>query len=443
MPSMEEMFASNMAMNGPPPAPPTGGIPPQYGGMGAPSMAAQPIAPPDVGGSAPMPDMSAAVVIPRRGIPDQPQMAPLPPFPQRPGGDEAIIGNPASNPNDGVLKRMLMNFAYGASEAIKTKLGMPTEVELQEKKYQNDVRQWQMAAQARQQEFQNQNIIADNARAEAEFSNRLDQQARAAADKGQNYIKRDEYTDLYTTGISQGKTPAEAATWAHAITQKPDENAPTIKTIAGRDMEWDKATRTWVDKGPHKAEQGTPLIGSWSLQQMTDPTGKVVTVQYNNKTGEMKPAPAGMITHVDAKEISTAYGAVQDAQTRYNKMKADIAAIARNPQNAGSYDIDLLFNHLAMTAGAVKGTRSGRDIIEEHLRARSMPEWWNVMAEKVLRGDQLSPAQRENFLHLASTTLGEARRKHAAITGYHTATPFDPATSSKKASDPNDPLGIR
>jgi hypothetical protein len=221
MPELEEMFASNMATNGPPPAPPTGGIPPQYGGAGAPSMAMQPIAPPDIGASDVMPPANAAPVIPRMA---QPQMAPLPPFPQRPGDDNPIIGNPASRPEDGVLKRMLMNFAYGASEAIKTKLGMPTEVELQQKKYADDVRQWQMAASARQQEFQNQNIIADNARQNAEFQFRMQQAHDAAQSASNKYEKRDPYTDSYTAAIAKGASPAEATAIARKDTQQADKS---------------------------------------------------------------------------------------------------------------------------------------------------------------------------------------------------------------------------
>jgi hypothetical protein len=217
MPELDEMFANNMAANGPPP-----GIPPEMGGAGPPSMAPN-MAPPAVP-SDPMPAMGGVSVIPRLGMPEQPQMAPMPPFPQRLGRDEAIIGNPASNPNDGVLKRMLMNFAYGASEAIKTKLGMPTEVELQQKKYTDDVRQWQMAAQARQQEFQNQNIIHDNKVQDINTQLAIQRMNNQAERKGNQYVKRDMYTDLVLSGVD----PVDAARAVANAAIKPDTNiSPT------------------------------------------------------------------------------------------------------------------------------------------------------------------------------------------------------------------------
>lgn len=53
----------------------------------------------------------------------------------------AVIGNPAHGDQPGLFKRMLMNFAYGGSEALKKHLGLPTDQEVQAQAAQDEMAQ--------------------------------------------------------------------------------------------------------------------------------------------------------------------------------------------------------------------------------------------------------------------------------------------------------------
>jgi hypothetical protein len=56
--------------------------------------------------------------------------------------------------------------------------------------------------------------------------------------------------------------------------------------------------------------------------------------------------------------------------------------------------------------------RVGREIIEQHMKARDLPADVEVAATKLLNGRQLDPQQRKNFIELAKGRVGEAKRKY-------------------------------
>jgi uncharacterized membrane protein len=73
----------------------------------------------------------------------------------------------------------------------------------------------------------------------------------------------------------------------------------------------------------------------------------------------------------------------------------------QSQDQTGASDMALLFNHMAMTGGNVKGMRMGELMTHEHMRARSIPEELGVLYNKAVAGEKLSPEQRVNFLRLA------------------------------------------
>jgi hypothetical protein len=67
----------------------------------------------------------------------------------------------------------------------------------------------------------------------------------------------------------------------------------------------------------------------------------------------------------------------------------------------------LLSNHIAMTFGDVKGARTGQQLIEAHLNARSMPDKMEMIAKRILKGEQLTPEQRQGFIAAAKDRVAE------------------------------------
>lgn len=72
----------------------------------------------------------------------------------------------------------------------------------------------------------------------------------------------------------------------------------------------------------------------------------------------------------------------------------------------GAQSMLALSQHLSTTFGNVKGSRITKDMIQEHLHARSVSDSARVALQRLTNGDQLSPDQWEAFHAL----IGESRR---------------------------------
>lgn len=328
-----------------------------------------------------------------------PMMQPQPvQSPSKQTPNSAVLAQPAREP--GHVKKMLMDFMYGGAQSLKKMAGMPTDAEEQQQQLENRLKMQDQQQRGEYQQAQMANMQTDNARQMQEGQARM-----AEAEAARRNAHRDAYTDLVNAGI-----PPERA----IRLSKPDSSTSQWESylqMAGGDPRKARDMQMEDQKAIAAAgKSGAAPVGSLQLHETSD--GR--TVLFNNKTGEIRDAK-GILTTGQAKDVNKAYGDVQDSQSRYNKMQEDYKQIAKNPANAGSFDMDLLSNHIAMTFGNVKGARTGRDLIEAHIAARALPENLVVAYNHLKNGGTLSDAQRQNFIHLAQTTLGEAQRKHKAI----------------------------
>lgn len=101
------------------------------------------------------------------------------------------------------------------------------------------------------------------------------------------------------------------------------------------------------------------------------------------------------------KEIRKAEDTAGDFDRLYRVMESQLKNIEASGKITGPESMVLLSHHIAMTFGGVKGARIGRDIIEAHLKARSLPEGMAVLAQKVVDGGTLSIEQAREFVRLA------------------------------------------
>ncbi len=159
-----------------------------------------------------------------------------------------------------------------------------------------------------------------------------------------------------------------------------------------------KATDIITDLDPE-----SPTFGHMKVRG----TGEDITgqpVDHYERPREFAPDRGD--TAAGRKEVMAAYNELKDGRLRMAAMKA-AKARADASANPGASDMVLLSNHIGMTFGNVKGARTGRDLIEAHMQARSLPESLAVLAGGVLKGQQLSKEQREEFLHAAEARLSE------------------------------------
>ena len=213
----------------------------------------------------------------------------------------------------------------------------------------------------------------------------------------------------------------------------------------GKEMPWDVYKRTQREAGVPDAE----IVKNWNtrfsqtngVRMVQQPDGSIVAVPITTSTVTGKGAPAAkqgggapavpppqrVVGGKVPPAVTKQFEVTQEAVSNYNMMKRSVDAINGvdtkgnkiAPAPPGPHDMLILSRHLAMTLGMVKGARLGKDLIEHHLKARSLPENLAVIARKVVAGDQLSPAQRAEFLKLAQDRMEEEQRKYGEIRSFY------------------------
>jgi hypothetical protein len=175
---------------------------------------------------------------------------------------------------------------------------------------------------------------------------------------------------------------------------------------------------------------------------ITDPkTGMPIAAGYDRKANTITPAKlagdtsgapvqAATVGNANARAVTTSAVGVNAAQNLLASMQDTLDRIKSGKSQAiGADDMNLLSSHLAMTFGTVKGARTGRDLIEAHVHARDLGDEMQVIMERVLNGGQLSPGQREEFVHLAQQRLNELKTGKQNLQNDF-GTPAPAATSS-------------
>lgn len=76
----------------------------------------------------------------------------------------------------------------------------------------------------------------------------------------------------------------------------------------------------------------------------------------------------------------------------------------------GAQSVQMLSNHIANTFGNVKGARVTKDMISQHLGARSISDSAQVAVQKLFNGDTLSPKQWDAYFSLVGQTRDEKWR---------------------------------
>ena len=128
------------------------------------------------------------------------------------------------------------------------------------------------------------------------------------------------------------------------------------------------------------------------------PKMEIAARRWARETGQRIP-------HVANKNIDVQSKSVEEAEKRLSMMEGDMAS------PSGPNDVDLLWNHLGMTAAGQKGVRVTKNIIEEAVKARPISQSWGVEWHKLADGTFLSPQQRRQFVELAKRRTESERQE--------------------------------
>ena len=100
-----------------------------------------------------------------------------------------------------------------------------------------------------------------------------------------------------------------------------------------------------------------------------------------------------------AQSVEKSYQMMNNAYNEYEQAKANGEDLP-----TGAQSMVALSTHLSTTFGNVKGARITKDMIQEHLGARSISDSALVAVQRLTNGDVLSPDQWEAFHNLISSS---------------------------------------
>lgn len=102
----------------------------------------------------------------------------------------------------------------------------------------------------------------------------------------------------------------------------------------------------------------------------------------------------------------TNYRDIQQLEREQN----DILKQVQGEYLNGPQSMQFLANHISLTMGRVKGARSGRDIIEAHIKARDLGQSLDAIASRVLAGGVLTNSQARQMLGTTTIKRTESLR---------------------------------
>jgi hypothetical protein len=341
------------------------------------------------------------------------------------------------------LKNVLSRFFYGAGQGMLHEAGLPTDVELQT--HQAQMEQMGAATQATRAETQNR--VLQN--------QMMQRRAAAFEDMGAHGFNDPtatlgQLTPDEQAQIQAGKTTAVlTGDLGHYFggVDKVVQNRAVNSRMGGSNLVIDPATGEPMKQ---LISKGGQVMGQLATTPQSQFTNNEYNLQLRAQNGDTQAAQA--LAEVQNRKVqvrTSGYTALAAARAQYTPFETQDGRLINVPQalkegiagshnplirmgyqnmlpaydadqrlkvmlqsneqakqaeasggNAGSYDMVLLFNHMAMTGGNVTGMRMGEQMTAQHAQARGIPESLRVMYNKVASGSQLSQEQRDNFTRL-------------------------------------------
>jgi hypothetical protein len=161
---------------------------------------------------------------------------------------------------------------------------------------------------------------------------------------------------------------------------------------------------------------GTQTVQKLKVGQSVTPGTQTLTGGLNAPRQDIREHDKAYVQ--PAETVEKSYGMMDHAYREYEDARAKGQTLP-----TGAQSMLALSTHLSTTFGNVKGARVTKDMIHEHLGARSIGDSALVAVQKLTNGDQLSPDQWTAFHDLIkqsrnlqwATAVKEAARKHVPI----------------------------
>jgi len=238
---------------------------------------------------------------------------------------------------------------------------------------------------------------------------------------------KQEYADAVMDAIKRGVNPAQdpkVGQLSDAITslQKqpaaPRDMNAKPGTLDGKPAWGIQTEQGWIDPETRQVIHGFKPQPTFAETGLYEPVqipvagGGMQPGVFDKRTGTTRPVAPERATIPKAaqKEIDENLATARGFD-RLEKAQGDILKGVQEhgepgPMGGGPYlngpeSMQFIANHIAMTFGAVKGARVGRDIIQEHVKARDLGQELEAIAQHVLSGGVITYQQAQQMAETA------------------------------------------
>lgn len=242
------------------------------------------------------------------------------------------------------------------------------------------------------------------------------------------------YADAVQDAISRGVDPAkdpkvqqigDAITALQKQPAPPKENKAVGGTLNGKPAWGLQTDQGWIDPQTRQSIPGFQPAPSFAETGLYEPVevpqagGGMAPGVFNKRTGTTTPmAPSKTPIPKEAQKAVDESLTVARGMDRLEGSQRQILAGAekrgqQGPLGGGPYlngpeSMQFVANHIAMTFGSVKGARIGRDIIEQHVKARDLDQSTEAMAQRVLSGGVITYTQAQQMMDTAKINRAQA-----------------------------------
>lgn len=240
----------------------------------------------------------------------------------------------------------------------------------------------------------------------------------------------DAVADAQQRGVDPAKDPkvqqiADAITALQRQPAAPKENKAVAGVLNGKPAWGVQTDKGWVDPQTQASIPGFQPAPSFAETGLYEPVetptlgGGMAPGVFNRRTGQTTPmSPTKAPVPKEAQKQIDESLSVARGMDRLERGQSQIlegvqkrgqsGPLGGGPYLNGPESMQFVANHIAMTFGSVKGARIGRDIIEQHVKARDLDQSTEAAAQRVLAGGVITYTQAQQMMETAKINRRQA-----------------------------------
>lgn len=214
--------------------------------------------------------------------------------------------------------------------------------------------------------------------------------------------------------VPQEGGPASAITIAPTMPETFGENTQLPQTLVGKSpTSAADAADARLEKSEKFQQEQQQRNQNFQRQQQQDREDRAdarqkAGIEQKGKVGLQKVVDDARNIDALEQEQRTILGQVSKPEKEGGGKRGMLGG---GPYLNGPQSMQFLANHMALTVGRIKGARTGKDLIEAHIKARDLDQATEALASRVLSGGVLTYEQAQQMLGTTGVKRASAWQK--------------------------------